>query len=78
MTTAQILNSIIVTAIVQTPSRTSAVLAAASTGEELAGSLATVATAAVPVATASATKAAKALASALLAAFAAPNTAQTP
>ena len=66
MTTVQILNTVITTAIAQAPSRTSAISIAASTGEEVAGVLVTAATAAVPAAPAAATTAAKALAAALL------------
>ena len=66
MTTAQIIINVITTAVTQAPSRTSAILTAASTGEELAGVLGTAATASAPVTTTAATKAAKALAAALL------------
>ena len=65
MTTRSIICTL-ATAISQAPSRTSAVITAASTGEELAGVLATAATAATAATTTATTKAAKALAAALL------------
>lgn len=66
MTTVEIISTVITNAIVQTSSRTSAILTAASTGEELAGVLGTAATAAATTVTTVTTKAAKALAAALI------------
>ena len=64
--TTAVITDILAAAIAQAPSRTSAVITAASTGEELAGVLGTIASSAAGTTTVTATKAAKALASALL------------